>query len=274
MSRRTTSKTAFITGASSGIGEALAMELSEQGYGLGLCARGNQRLGIVASKLRADGARILDLTCDVGQATEIAAAVTRTFDQFGSIDLLIANAGYCVYGDFEKLDADDYERQMRVNLFGVLNTIRPALQYLKKSRGRIVITGSVSGHIGLPGRSAYAMSKFALRGLAESLAIELAGTGVSVTLVTPGYVRTSTRKVDRLGTYREEYIDSVPAGLQADPRTVARKILRAAAWRRLEIVITGHALLLVLLQRWLPGFLPRFLMLKQALKYRRALTGK
>jgi NAD(P)-dependent dehydrogenase (short-subunit alcohol dehydrogenase family) len=204
----------------------------------------------------------------VGNAAEIVTAVAKTIDTFGSLDLLVANAGYCVYGDFEKLSPEDYERQMRVNVFGVLNTIRPALPYLKKSKGRIVITGSVSGHIGLPGRSAYAMSKFALRGLAESLSVELAGTGVSVTLVTPGYVRTSTRTVDRLGVYREEFVDSVPARLQMDPRTVAKKILRAAAWRRLEIVITGHATFLVFMQRLLPGLVPRILMLKQSLKRR------
>ena len=107
------------------------------------------------------------------------------------------------------------------------------------------------------------MSKFALRGLVESLTVELAPFGVSITLATPGYVDTATRKVDKFGVYQEDFVDSVPKWLQIDPNKLARKVLRAAKWRRLEVIITGHALFLVVLQRLLPGLVTKIMALKR-----------
>ena len=258
MNKSTHQKVAFVTGASSGIGKALAFRLLQQNFQLGLCARGEARLDKAVLEMDRSGASSKKFNCDVTNAAEIEAAISATVKRFGQLDLIVANAGYC-----EKLTNEDYERQMRVNVLGVLNTLRPAITHLKKTRGRIVIIGSVSGHIGLPGRSAYAMSKFALRGLVESLTVELAPFGVSITLATPGYVDTATRKVDKFGVYQEDFVDSVPKWLQIDPNKLARKVLRAAKWRRLEVIITGHALFLVVLQRLLPGLVTKIMALKR-----------
>lgn len=265
MNETTQTKVAFVTGASSGIGKALALKLARQNFSLGLCARGLARLDEAASEISKSGNLVSKYVCDVTDAPKIADAIEATAQKYKRLDIVIANAGYCVYGDFEKLTNEDFERQMRVNLYGVLNTIRPALPHLKKTKGRVIIIGSVSGHIGLPGRSAYAMSKFALRGLMESLTVELAPFGISITLATPGYVDTQTRKVDRFGVYQEDFVDSVPKWLQVNPDRLACSVLRAAKWRRLEVVITGHALLLVVLQRLLPGLVTRIMALKKKL---------
>jgi short-subunit dehydrogenase len=134
----------------------------------------------------------------------------------------------------------------------VLRTVQAALAPLKASRGRLVILGSVAGHIASPGSSPYAMSKFAVRGLAEALGHELAAAGVSVTLVSPGFVESEIRRVDNTGVFRPEAREPLPAWLVVPTDRAARSIVRAIARRRREAVITGHGKLAVLAQRHAP----------------------
>ena len=116
MNKSTHQKVAFVTGASSGIGKALAFRLLQQNFQLGLCARGEARLDKAVLEMDRSGASSKKFNCDVTNAAEIEAAISATVKRFGQLDLIVANAGYCVYGDFEKLTNEDYERQMRVNV--------------------------------------------------------------------------------------------------------------------------------------------------------------
>src|SRR5207245_10100007 len=113
-----------------------------------------------------------------------------------------ANAGFGVVGPFALLTLDDYRRQFETNVFGVLRTLKATLADVRRTRGRIAVIGSVSGHIATPGSSPYAMSKFAVRALAEALGHELARSGVSVTLVSPGDVASEFRRCDQQGGIR------------------------------------------------------------------------
>ena len=137
-------------------------------------------------------------------------------------------------------------------MFGVLRTAYASLAELTETRGRLVIIGSVSGHVASPGASAYAMSKFAVRALASALDAELARRGVSVTLISPGYVESEIAKVDNLGVHHPEAPDTVPRWLRMPADRAARQIVRAAARRRREVVITGHGKVAVFLQRHVP----------------------
>src|SRR5437762_1862320 len=128
----------------------------------------------------------------------------RTRETLGRIDVVVANAGFGVMGPLETLTLGDYRRQFETNVFGVLRTVYATLEDVKRARGRLVLLGSVSGHLALPGASAYAMSKFAVRGLAEALAHELAPRGVAVTLVSPGLVESEMRQVDNRGRWHAE----------------------------------------------------------------------
>jgi len=245
----------FITGASSGIGAALAREYARRGADLALAARRTERLEALAGELRARGRRALVLACDVTRDGDLETAVARTREGLGPIDVVVANAGFGVVGPVERLRLDDYRRQFETNVFGVLRTVYATLEDLKRTRGRLAILGSVSGHLATPGGSPYAMSKFAVRALAEALRHELRGAGVAVTLISPGFVESEIRLVDNQGTLRPEGRDAVPRWLRMGSDTAARKIVRAIERRRREAVITGHGKALVFLQRHLPGLM-------------------
>jgi NAD(P)-dependent dehydrogenase (short-subunit alcohol dehydrogenase family) len=178
--------------------------------------------------------------------------VAATRAAFDRLDVVVANAGFGVVGPVERLTLADYRRQFETNVFGVLRTIHASVGDLKTSRGRFVIVGSVAGHVAAPGSSPYAMSKFAVRALAEALGHELAPAGVAVTLVTPGYVASEIRRVDNTGVLRVEVRDPIPAWLLVPADRAARTIVRAVARRRREIVVTGHGKVAVFFQRHAP----------------------
>ena len=218
-----------------------------------LLARRVDRLATVAAELERAGGRALALACDVTRDGDLERVVAQAREALGRLDVVVANAGFGVVGPLERLTLDDYRRQFETNVFGVLRTIYATLDDLKRSRGRLVIIGSVSGHVATPGSSPYAMSKFSVRALAEALGHELAPSGVSVTLISPGLVESEIRQVDNRGMLRDTPPQGqVPAWLvMATPRA-ARHIVRAIARRRREVVITGHGKLAVFLQRHAP----------------------
>jgi short-subunit dehydrogenase len=246
----------FITGASSGIGAALAREFAREGADVVLAARRVDRLEALSAEIAKTGRRTLALACDVTRDGDLERAVDRTRAAFGKLDVVVANAGFGVAGALERLSVEDYRRQFETNVFGVLRTVYASLDDLKKTRGRLVLIGSVSGHVGVPGSSAYAMSKFAVHGLAGALGHELAPYGVAVTLISPGFVESEIRQVDNRGVWHAEASGRpLPPSIVMATPTAARKIVSAVARRRREVVITGFGKAAVLLQRHLPGVL-------------------
>jgi short-subunit dehydrogenase len=242
----------LITGASSGIGAALALEWARQGADVALAARRVDRLDALARDCQAVGARAVVIPCDVTRDGDCEQAVARTRSALGRIDVVVANAGFGVMGAFEKLALEDYRRQFETNVFGVLRTAHASLAELTATRGRLVVIGSVSGHVASPGASAYAMSKFAVRALSEALRAEWRGRGVSVTLITPGFVDSEIHQVDNRGVHHPDSPDFVPRWLRMPTDRAARLIVRAAARRRREVVITGHGKVAVFLKRHVP----------------------
>ena len=184
---------------------------------------------------------------------EQALAAART--AFGRVDVLVANAGFGVVGNVERLTLDDYRRQFETNVFGVLRTVWAGLDDVKRSRGRVVLIGSVSGHVATPGSSPYAMSKFAVRALAEALGHELARHGVSVTLISPGLVDSEIRRVDNAGRLSDRAPEPIPSRLVMPTARAARQIVNAVARRRREAVITAHGRATVFLSRHAPWLL-------------------
>ena len=201
------------------------------------------------------GRRALVLACDVTRDGELERAVAQTRDAFGRIDVVVANAGFGVVGRVERLTIEDYRRQFETNVFGVLRTIYATLDDLERTRGHLAIIGSVSGHLATPGGSPYAMSKFAVRALADALRNELRPDGVAVTLLSPGFVESEIRLVDNEGRLKTADRDRVPRWLRMPADTAARKIVTAIARRRREVVITGHGKALVFVARHLPGLM-------------------
>src|SRR5262249_33988289 len=250
----------FITGASSGIGAALSLEFAHEGADVVLAARRRDRLGSRPAEVTANGRPAVVAPCDVTREGDLERAAAAGRAAFGKIDVVVANAGFGVTGLLERLSLDDYRRQLETNVFGVLRTVYATLADLKQSRGRLVVIGSVSGHIAVPGSSPYSISKFAVRALADSLGHELAEHGVSVTLISPGFVESEIRQVDNRGILRtEKSAPPIPAAMVMATPTAARKIVGAAARRRREVVITGLGKVAVLLQRHFPGLLAKII---------------
>jgi short-subunit dehydrogenase len=246
-------KAVLITGASSGIGEELARQLGQAGAKLTLTARRVDLLEALAQKITASGApKPLVVQCDVTQDADLARAVSENMRQWGKLDVVIANAGFGVVGAFKNLSVEDYRRQFETNVFGVLRTIYAALPEVEKAKGNVVIVGSVAGWVASPGGSPYAMSKFALRALANAITPELSSSDVKVTLISPGFVASDIRRVDNQGKVHSGTKDPIPTWLVMSTDTAVRQILRAVARGKREAIITGHGKIFVFLQRFMP----------------------
>ena len=257
-------KVVLITGASSGIGEELALQLARADAKLTLAALRTELLEALVHKIAApvpqgdalarsrEVEKPLAVACDVTRDGDLERAVAETARHWGRLDVALANAGFGVVGPLKKLSLEDYRRQLETNLFGVLRTIYAALPELEKTRGNIAIMGSISGWAGAPGTSPYAISKFALRALANCIAPELRESGVKVTLISPGFVASNIRRIDNQGKFHPRAKDPVPAWLVMSTEKAVRQMLRAIARGQREAIITGHGKILVALERFAP----------------------
>ncbi len=241
-------KNVLVTGASSGIGAALARELALHGANVVLAARRRDRIEALAAEL-GTRVRALAVEVDVTRDGSVEVAVAAAARELGGLDIAIANAGFAVTGPAKRLSLADYRRQLETNVFGALRTMYAALPALEATRGQLVLMGSVSGHVSAPNLSAYSMSKFALRALAEALREELAEVGVAVTLISPGFVVSDIGRVDNQGRWHEKDASRVPAWLRAPTDVAARQIVAAIETRQREAVITAHGRLFVFLSR-------------------------
>ncbi len=251
MRRRLAGKLVLVTGASSGVGEALAREAAAQGAKVVLAARREERIRAIADELHQKGAETLAVRCDVTADGDLEAVVERAHS-LGALDLLFANAGFAVQGALEALSLDDYRRQFETNVYGVLRSIYAALPDLKRTGGAIGVVGSANGYVSLPDWSAYCMSKHAVRALCDSIRHELRPLGVSVTHLALGFVESDIRRLDKLGRLRADLPDPVPSWLQMPARAAARRMLSAVVRRSAESVITGHAKVGVAVARHAP----------------------
>ncbi|HUL18717.1 MAG TPA: SDR family oxidoreductase [Steroidobacteraceae bacterium] len=182
-------KTLLITGASEGIGRALALQLAAEGANLVLLARNAARLEECVRECRARGAQAEALAGDVTRREDCERCVARALQRFGALDALINNAGVTMWARFDAVrDFSVYERLLAVNYLGALYMTAAALAHLKATRGLIVAVASMAGLTGVPERTGYAASKHAMVGFFESLRIELAGSGVDVCIVAPDFV--------------------------------------------------------------------------------------
>ena len=247
------SKSVFITGASSGIGEELALQLAAAGAHLTLTARRRELLDTLARRISDAGyEHPLVVPSDVTRDGDPENAVAEAIRTYGHLDIVIANAGFGIVGPFSRLTIDDYRRQFETNVFGLLRTLYAGLPEIRKSRGQFVLIGSVAGWGSTPGASAYAMSKFAVRALANAITPELARDGVAVTLISPGFVASDIRRTDNRGTLHSDARDPIPAWLVMPTPEAVRQILSAIARGKREAVITGHGKALVLIERFAP----------------------
>jgi short-subunit dehydrogenase len=182
-------RTVLVTGASQGIGKAVSLALAPQRPKLVLAARDREALASVASTCRDAGAETLVVPTDVTRPEDCSRVVAAAVERFSGLDVLVNNAGASMWARFDELqDLTVYETLMRVNYLSCVYLTHAALPHLRASRGRLVAVASLAGLTGVPTRSGYAASKHAVFGFFDSLRIELAGTGVTVTVIAPDFV--------------------------------------------------------------------------------------
>ena len=247
----------IITGASEGIGAEIARQLAARegaGMALVLAARNVDMLAAVAAECAALGAHSLTVQTDVSVQADCKRLVAAAVERFGRIDALINNAGRSAHALFEDVtDLGWYEDLMRVNLWGSVWCTHAALPHLKAARGSIVAVSSLAGLVGVPGRSAYGATKFAMTGFFESLRAELKGAGVSVTTAYPGVVATRIRhrgyNADggQLGSSSLKEDDAMPV------EQCARLIVDGMNGRKREVVMTAKGKIGRLLKLLAPG---------------------
>ncbi|MFZ2160100.1 MAG: SDR family oxidoreductase, partial [Bradyrhizobium sp.] len=235
-----------ITGASDGIGAEMAHQIARaQGAqaAIVLAARNRDKLEMVAAQCRAHGAAVKVVPTNVSQEAQCRALIDQAAASFGRIDVLINNAGVSAQALFEDVQAQDlhwYEQLMKVNLWGSVWCTHAALPHLKASGGRIVAVSSLAGLVGVPGRTAYSATKFAMTGFFEALRAELKDSGVSVTIAYPGVVATRIRHHGLNAKGEAAGVSGLKEDGAMSPAECARLIVAGMDARRREVVMTAR----------------------------------
>lgn len=245
-------KVVWITGASSGLGKFMAYEFARQGAHLALSARRKDQLEEVSAGIKALGSRCLVVPCDVLEESHLEEAVQKIIDEFGKLDVAVANAGYGVVGKIKNLTAKEWRRQLDVNVTGLALTYRFAFPYLKETQGRMVLIGSVAAYVPNPGVGAYGASKATVRSIGQTLQLELKGTGVTCTVIHPGFVESDIAKVDNEGVFHPENPDPRPAQLMWPTDKAAKVMVKAIAKRKKSFVFTGHGRVIAFIGQHFP----------------------
>ena len=266
MSKSTlTGKVAIITGSSTGIGKAIAIALAKKGVKIVLNGRNQERLDKAAQELRSMGFDILSVQVDVGVYQECENLIAQTIKHYGTIDILINNAGLAMEGSIATTSHEVFEKVFHTNILGVLYPTQAALSYLKQSKGSIVFTGSIAGFMGLPEYSAYSASKMSLTALVQSLKIELAGTGVHVGLNYVGFAENDVNKtyLDHLGEIKKMPVREQFKRMPLD--IVAAYFVKGIEKRRYKQTLSSLGKITNFAQRYFPGLF-EWLMIRQYLK--------
>ena len=252
---------AVVTGGSRGLGLLLARELARQGCRVVICARDEAELGRAREYLEreTEGVEVLPVVCDVSDRTQVERLIGAATARFGQVDILVNNAGIITVGPIQNMALEDFENSMDIIYWGgVYTTLAVLPAMLERGAGRIVNIGSVGGKVSVPHLLPYSAAKFAMVGFSEGLRAELAGTGVTVTTIAPGLMRTgSPLNAFFAGRQDGEFTwfaagDSL-AFVSMDAERAARRIVAAVRRGQAEKILSLPALLLSLFHGVFPG---------------------
>ncbi len=250
-------KVCIITGASSGIGKALAFELADQKAKIVLAARNEQELNTIKSQIEKSGIEILVVKTDVSIEAECKNLVEQTLNRFHKIDVLINNAGISMRAVFEDVDLIVLKKLMDINFWGTVYCTKYALPFLLESKGSLTGVSSIAGYKGLPGRTGYSASKFAMQGFLEVLRIENLKKDLHVLIACPGFTASNIRNtaLAKDGSMQGESPRNEDKMMQADE--VAKKIVRAIQKRENSIILTSQGKMTVMLNKFFPKFMDK-----------------
>lgn len=250
-------KVIIITGGSSGIGKALAYEFGKNGSRIVITGRRQEELDKALQDFSASSIEALAIRADVTQPKDNQRMVELTLERFGRIDGLVNNAGISMRALFEEVDVEVIRKLMEINFFGVLYATKACLPEIIKNKGSIIGISSIAGYRGLPARTGYSASKFALNGFLEALRTELLMKEVHVLTACPGFTATSIRKHSLLKDGREQGESPRAEEKMMTAEECARHIYRAALRKKKTLVLTRQGKLTVFLNKWASGWIDK-----------------
>jgi short-subunit dehydrogenase len=250
-------KVIIITGATSGIGKSIAFSLCKFDAKIVIVGRNYDKLLSTSNELSVLGAVNLPLVCDVSVESDCNNMINNVLSHFGRVDILINNAGISMRALFKDLDLSVLHQLMNINFWGAVYCTKFALPEITKNKGSIVAISSIAGYRGLPARTGYSASKFAMQGFFEALRTELLGTGVNVLIACPGYTASNIRKSALLldGSTQNDTPLAEDGLMSSDE--VASIIINAMIKRKKIITLTTKGKLTVLLNKFFPIFMDK-----------------
>jgi dehydrogenase/reductase SDR family protein 7B len=250
-------KVVLITGASSGIGRALAIKFASEGSKVMLGARNMAQLAEVGEEIRKAGGTANWASLDVTQQADCERFVSESIKLYGRVDVLINNAGISMRALFQDLEVGVIERVMQVNFFGTVYCTRAAIDQIVRNKGSVVGISSIAGFRGLPGRTGYSASKFAMHGFLEALRTELLKKDVHVLLACPGFTESNIRKVALKGDGSQQSETPLKEDKLMTAEAVADHVYKAVIRRKRTLVLTGQGRLTVFMNKWFPKFMDK-----------------
>lgn len=250
-------KVVIITGGSSGIGKALAEVFGSAGSKILITGRDLNALSAVTEELKNKGISIESLQCDASIEADNKRMAEEALRRFGKIDILVANAGITMRALFDDVDLDVIRKVMDINFYGAVYAVKHCLPEIKKNKGSVIGISSIAGYRGLPARTGYSASKFALNGFLEALRTELLKTDVHVLTACPGFTASNIRKrsLTRDGSYQGESPRQEEKMMTAEE--CAQHIYNATLKRKKILILTGQGKLTVFLNKWLSGWMDK-----------------
>jgi dehydrogenase/reductase SDR family protein 7B len=247
-------KVVIITGGSSGIGKALAVEFGSKGSKILITGRNKPELDLAVKEISDRGITIYGFQADVSREDDNKKMAAAAIEQFGTIDILINNAGISMRALFDEVDLEVVKKVMDINFYGVLYATKYCLGEIKKNKGSVIGISSIAGYRGLPGRTGYSASKFALNGFLEVLRTELLKTGVHVLTACPGFTASNIRKrsLTKDGSAQGDSPRNEEKMMTSEE--CARHIYNATVARKRTLILTTQGKLAVFLNKWLPAF--------------------
>lgn len=251
-------KVVIITGASSGIGKALVYEFAKRGAKIAMGARNLDELLKIETNLKSRGIESLAVQTDVTREADCKNLIDKTVETFGNIDVLVNNAGISMRAIFEDLELDVIRRLMDVNFWGTVYCTKFAIPYLLQSKGSLVGIISVAGFLGLPGRTGYSASKFAVRGFLNTLRVENLKKGLHVLVAAPGFTASNIRKTALVADGHQQGESPRAENKMMSAERCAQIIVNGVVKRKREIVMTFvEGKISVFLSKWFPSLLDK-----------------
>ncbi|MGB0429482.1 MAG: SDR family oxidoreductase [Bacteroidia bacterium] len=250
-------KVAVVTGASSGIGKACAIELARKGYNIAIAARNIDKLNQTKQECENLGVKAIAVKCDVSIEKDCENLIDETIGAFKRIDILVNNAGISMRAVFAELDLNILRQSMDINFWGMVYCTKYAIKYLIKAKGSVVGVSSIAGFRGLPARTGYSASKFAMNGFLEALRTENMNTGLHVLTLCPGYTESNIRNTALTADGSQQGESPLNEGKLMTAQEVALHMIKAIKKRKKVLILTPMGKATVLLNKLFNSFMDK-----------------